>query len=95
MDFNSGARIVGGVLAGIILFVVLKKWGTIIQFLREVKVELLKATWPWDPKEKTFAAKYKELIDSTVVVIIAMILLSAYIALLDFSLMGINRFFTK
>ena len=42
-------------------------------FFNEVKVELQKASWPWDPKEKGFK-KYKELSDSTVVVIIAMVL---------------------
>jgi len=61
-------------------------------FLREVKVELLKATWPWDPKEKAFGAKYKELIDSTVVVIIAMLLLAAFVTTFDFALMQISRF---
>jgi preprotein translocase subunit SecE len=60
-------------------------------FFRDVKTELQKATWPWDPKEKTFGAKYKELIDSTVVVIIAMLLLAAFVAVFDFALMGLSR----
>jgi preprotein translocase subunit SecE len=60
-------------------------------FIREVKTELLKATWPWDPKEKAFGAKYKELIDSTIVVIIAMILLAAYVSIFDFAMLGISR----
>ena len=63
----------------------------IATFTREVKTELQKATWPWDPKEKAFGAKYKELIDSTVVVIIAMILLYAFVAIADFALLGINK----
>jgi len=63
----------------------------IATFTREVKTELQKATWPWDPKEKAFGAKYKELIDSTVVVIIAMILLAAFVAIADFALLGINK----
>jgi len=63
----------------------------IANFTREVKTELQKATWPWDPKEKNFGAKYKELIDSTVVVIIAMLLLAAFVALFDFSLLAINK----
>ena len=63
----------------------------IFNFFREVKTELQKATWPWDPKEKNFGAKYKELIDSTVVVIIAMILLSAFVAIFDFGIMGITH----
>ena len=61
-------------------------------FIREVKTELQKATWPWDPKEKTFGAKYKELIDSTVVVMIGMLLLAAYVSLIDIALLTINRF---
>jgi preprotein translocase subunit SecE len=52
-------------------------------FTGEVKVELAKASWPWEPKEKG-AKKYKELIDSTLVVVIAMLLLSGYVALWDF-----------
>ena len=62
-----------------------------INFLREVKTELLKATWPWDPKEKQFGAKYKELIDSTIVVIVAMILLAAFVSIFDFAMMGLSR----
>jgi len=60
-------------------------------FIREVKTELLKATWPWDPKEKAFGAKYKELIDSTIVVIIAMLLLAAFVSIFDFAMMGVSR----
>ena len=41
-------------------------------FFSEVKVELQKASWPWDPKEKGFR-RYKELTDSTLVVVIAML----------------------
>jgi preprotein translocase subunit SecE len=52
-------------------------------FVSEVKVELAKASWPWEPKEKG-SRKYKELIDSTMVVVIAMLLLSGYVALWDF-----------
>ena len=48
-------------------------------FLDEVKVELRKATWPWDPKEKG-VKKYKEIIDSTIVVVVAMLLLGGYVA---------------
>jgi preprotein translocase subunit SecE len=64
----------------------------IANFTREVKTELQKATWPWDPKEKSFGAKYKELIDSTVVVMIGMLLLAAFVSLIDIALLTINRF---
>lgn len=63
-------------------------------FFNEVKVELQKASWPWDPKEKGFR-RYKELIDSTAVVAIAMLLLGGYVALFDFVLVNFVHFFTR
>jgi preprotein translocase subunit SecE len=54
-----------------------------VQFLGEVRTELGKASWPWDVKEKG-ARRFRELIDSTSVVVIAMLLLSGYIAFWDF-----------
>jgi len=63
-------------------------------FFSEVKVELQKASWPWDPKEKGFR-RYKELTDSTVVVIVAMLLLGGYVALFDFVLVNFVHFFTR
>ena len=59
-------------------------------FITEVKVELQKASWPWDPKEKGMK-KYKELVDSTLIVVIAMLLLSGYIAGWDFILQHHRR----
>ena len=54
-------------------------------FIGEVKGELRKASWPWDsdPKAKGFR-KYKELIDSTIVVLIAVILLAGFVQFWDF-----------
>jgi len=52
------------------------------QFIGEVRVELLKASWPWEPKEKGYK-KYKELADSTIIVLIAILLLSGYISFWD------------
>ena len=57
-------------------------------FISDVKVELQKASWPWDPKEKG-VKKYKELIDSTLIVLIAMLLLSGYVALWDFLMLQV------
>ncbi|MBB5351855.1 preprotein translocase subunit SecE [Haloferula luteola] len=56
----------------------------ISRFLGEVKNELRKASWPWesDPKIKGFK-KYKELVDSTVVVLIATVLLAGFVSLWD------------
>ncbi len=64
------------------------------KFVGEVRVELAKATWPWDPKEKGFK-KYKELVDSTLVVIIAMLLLGGYVSFFDFILVNIVGFLTS
>ena len=63
-------------------------------FVSEVKVELTKASWPWDPKEKG-VRKYKELIDSTLIVVIAMLLLSGYVAGWDFIMNLIVSFLFK
>src|SRR6266404_5630288 len=63
-------------------------------FFGEVKVELQKCSWPWDPKEKGFR-RYKELMDSTLVVVIAMLLLGGYVALFDFVLVNVVHFFTR
>ena len=56
----------------------------VFSFIGEVKTELRKASWPWssDPKVKGFK-KYRELIDSTIVVLIAMMLLAGFVALWD------------
>ncbi len=63
-------------------------------FLSEVKVELQKCSWPWESKEKGIR-RYKELTDSTLVVIIAMLLLGGYVALFDFILINFIHFFTR
>jgi len=61
------------------------------RFTAEVRAELAKATWPWDPNEKGFR-RYKELWDSTVVVMIAMLIMGGYIALFDFILINVVNF---
>ena len=63
-------------------------------FANEVKVELMKASWPWEPKEKGMK-KYKELTDSTVLVVIAMLLLAGFVGLWDFLMLSISGFLTK
>jgi len=63
------------------------------KYIGEVRTELKKATWPWDPKEKGLK-KYKQLIDSTVVVLIAMVLLGAFVATIDFAMRNVMTFLT-
>jgi len=64
------------------------------KFNREVRSELSKAQWPWDPNEKGFR-RYKELTDSTVVVFVAMVILGGYIAFFDFILINVVGFLTR
>lgn len=63
---------------------VIMNWARVRAFIGDVRGELRKASWPWesDPKIKGFR-KYKELVDSTVVVLIAMILLAGFVQLWD------------
>jgi preprotein translocase subunit SecE len=63
-------------------------------FFSEVKLELQKCSWPWDPKERGFR-KYKELSDSTVVVAISMVLLGGFVSFFDFVLVNVVHFFTR
>ncbi len=57
------------------------------EYITSVKTELKKCSWPWesDPKVKGFK-KYRELWSSTLVVLVAMVLLGAYVAFFDFVL---------
>jgi len=73
------------VLVIALLVLLVRKWSSVSSFTGEVKGELFKASWPWesDPKIKGFR-KYKELIDSTVVVLIAMVLVAGFVQFWDF-----------
>ena len=67
----------------VVVAVFARSWRLVRSFTSEVKAELRKASWPWDPKEKGMK-RYKELTDSTIIVTIAMLLLSGYVAGWDF-----------
>ena len=67
------------------LYYFLRHRVTVLKFVGEVKVELDKCSWPWDPNQSGFK-KYKELIESTVVVIISVVLLAGYVTTWDFLL---------
>ena len=62
-------------------------------FIGEVRGELRKASWPWDPDPKAKGLKkYKELVDSTVVVMIAIVLLAGFVAVSDLLLSEAIKF---
>jgi preprotein translocase subunit SecE len=84
----GGSWITSGIvyaLLAVCVVVILRNYARISRFTGEVKGELRKASWPWesDPKIKGFR-KYKELTDSTIVVLIAVILLAGFVQLWDF-----------
>src|SRR5690349_4418867 len=64
------------------------------QFCSEVWAELLKCSWPWDSQQEGLK-KYKELIDSTIVVVISTILLGAFVTSSDFILVKVVGFITR
>ena len=78
-------------LAGIILFFYFRV--TIFKFVGEVKVELDKCAWPWDPNQTGFK-KFRELRDSTVVVILSVILLAGFVTTSDWLLTHLVGFLT-
>jgi preprotein translocase subunit SecE len=51
----------------------------VVQFFKEVRVELGKVTWP----------NRQELIGSTIIVVVLSLIMSAYIGLLDFILSSV------
>ncbi|NJK92679.1 MAG: preprotein translocase subunit SecE [Blastochloris sp.] len=57
----------------------------IVRFIREVRVELGKCTWPWDPEQTGFR-KYKVLIDTTLIICVATLLMAGYITGFDFAI---------
>jgi preprotein translocase subunit SecE len=83
-------------IVAVCAYFVIRHYARISRFVNEVKAELRKASWPWesDPKIKGFK-KYKELIDSTIVVLIAVILLAGFVQLWDFVHVKVVAFFTS
>jgi preprotein translocase subunit SecE len=90
---------VTGVVYGvclICLIAALRSRSWISRSLGEVTGELRKASWPWESDKKIKGIrKYKELIDSTVVVLIATILLAGFVSLLDFLLIHAVNFIIR
>ncbi|MBM3857400.1 MAG: preprotein translocase subunit SecE [Verrucomicrobia bacterium] len=66
----------------------------ISQYIKEVRAELHKAQWPWNAEETGFK-RYKELWNSSVIVIVAMLLVGGYIAFFDFITINVVSFLTR
>ena len=74
--------VVGG-LALVAVFLLFRFRAAITKFVGEVRAELVKCSWPWDPTE-TGVKRYRELIDSTAVVAMTTLVLAAYTSGFDF-----------
>jgi preprotein translocase SecE subunit len=82
---HTGSIVLWSIILAILAILLVTKWGPIAKFIRETRVELGKCSWPWDlslPPSK----RYQELISSTLIVLIGMILLGAYTSLFDYLL---------
>ena len=64
----------------------------ISQYISALKGELKKCSWPWesDPKVTGFK-KFRELWGSTLVVLVAMVLLGGYVAFFDYVLAAVEN----
>ena len=82
MNFGSYFLILAAIA---LVYLLLRYRVQILKFVAEVKVELDKCAWPWDPNLTGFK-KYRELFESTVVVIISVILLAGFVTTSDFVL---------
>ena len=93
MNFWNFWTILDAVLVVVALLYFLRYRANIFKFVGEVKVELDKCSWPWDPNLTGFK-KYKELRDSTVVVILSVVLLAGFVTTCDFVLTHLVGFLT-
>ena len=80
-------------LLAIVVVLLLRYRRHVIQFIGEVRVELDKCSWPWDPNQ-TGLKKYKELIESTAVVIVSTIMLAGFVTTSDLVLAHVVGFLT-
>jgi preprotein translocase subunit SecE len=66
----------------------------ISNYIKEVQIELHKAQWPWSNEEHGIK-RFRELWSSSLIVIIAMLLVGGYISFFDFITINIIAFLTR
>ncbi len=86
--------IVLAVATVILLALLVKHAARIRTFFIEVGGELAKCSWPWDPQQAGLK-RYKELIDSTTVVVVSTLLLAGFVTASDFVLVRVIGFLTR
>ena len=79
MSFGDYLLIIGAIVLAALLLVYRVR---VIKFVSEVKIELEKCSWPWDPAQRGLK-KYRELLESTLVVIISVLLLAGFVTTSD------------
>jgi preprotein translocase subunit SecE len=79
MSFGTYFLIISAV---VLAFLLLRYRVQLLKFVSEVRVELEKCSWPWDPNQSGFK-RYKELFESTLVVIISVLLLAGFVTTSD------------
>ena len=70
------------------------KFQKIKKYLVEVQAELAKAQWPWTNDEHGLK-RFRELWNSSLIVIIAMMLVGGYISFFDFITINVIGFLTR
>ena len=91
---SMGYTLVGWSVAGLAVLALFFYYRvTIFKFIGETRVELDKCAWPWDPNQTGFK-KYRELRDSTVVVILSVVLLAGFVTTSDWLLTHLVGFLT-
>jgi preprotein translocase subunit SecE len=83
MDFWTYFRYaIFGAAAIFVVVSLLRYRVRILAFIGEVRIELAKCSWPWDPNIPGIK-KFKELFESTAVVIISTVLLAGFVTVSD------------
>lgn len=87
MDFfvSNFGKIFLGLVVGVILFFVIKNYAKITKFIKEVRAELIKVSWP----------TRKEVITSTMVILVLTAFLSAFVGVIDLGLSKLLSLFLK
>lgn len=87
MDFfvSNFGKIFLGLIIGVVLFFAIKNYASIVKFLREVRAELIKVSWP----------TRKEVITSTMVILVLTAFLSVFVGVIDLGLSKLLSLFLK
>jgi preprotein translocase subunit SecE len=91
---HTVALIWTGIFLAVVLLTYFTSGKKVAAFFGETWAELLKCSWPWDPQQSGLR-KYKELIDSTMVVIVSSVLLGGFVTFWDFILVKLVGAFTR